>query len=42
LVDGLVYHRGSMNFNFKCDKSIDIGAYSEAKSEVFNGEISYV
>lgn len=41
-VDGLSFNKANINFNFKCDKNIDIGAYTETNSEIFNGEISYL
>lgn len=42
LVDGISFNKINKNFSFKCDKNIDIGAYTETKTEVFNGEIDYV
>lgn len=29
LVDGMSFNKVNINFNFKCDKNIDIGAYTE-------------
>ena len=41
-VDGFLFNRQTRKFMFKCDKSLDIGSYSELNDEVFNGEIFFV
>lgn len=41
-VDGISFNKISQTFNFKCDKSIDIGAFTETRTEVFDGQIDYV
>ena len=41
-VDGFLFNKQAKKFSFKCDKSLDIGAYSELNDEVWNGEIFFV
>jgi hypothetical protein len=41
-INGELYNYGKKSFTFKCDKNLDIGAYTEINDQVFNGEIAFV
>ena len=41
-IDGTIYNKQKKTFQFKCDKNLDIGSYSEVGDQVFNGEITFV
>lgn len=41
-VDGILFSSHQISFEFKCEKKLDIGRYSENNDEIFNGEILFV
>ena len=40
-INGVLFHRAQFTFNFKLDKNLDIGAFSDSLDETFNGKIDY-
>lgn len=40
-INGELENYGSKIFNFKTDKILDIGAFSETNTEIFSGQIEY-